>query len=105
MIIADYLYDNGIPFRSDAALKLPRSQKVVYPDFTILRISDGALIFLEHFGMMDEPEYLDGFFEKKLLYNNEGLYEGKNLIFTFEDRLHPLNIRQIEGSIRAILTA
>ena len=98
LLIADLLYDNGFLFRYESALYLPVSKKTVYPDFSILNQADGRIMFLEHFGKMDDPEYCSEFIRKKLLYNQNGLYEGTDLIFTFESSLQPLNIRET-GSI------
>ncbi len=55
VMIADALYQAGIPYRYECPLQL--EGQTVYPDFTILRAGDRQEIYWEHLGMMDDPEY------------------------------------------------
>ena len=96
LYIADYLFDNGFLFKSDAALFLPRSRRTIYTDFMILRPCDGRIIYLEHFGKMDDPSYCSDFFSRKQLYHSEGFFEGEDLVFSFESDSFPLNTRELE---------
>ena len=54
-IIASQLERYNIPFRYEALLQL--EDQIYYPDFTILNPQDNWVIYWEHFGMVDDPEY------------------------------------------------
>ncbi len=101
-IIADKLYHLGIPYRYEAPLKLPCTGKVVYPDFTILRLKDRKEIYIEHFGMFDDPEYSNRNVEKFNDYILNGIIWGINAVFCLETKKHPLNIKVFEKQIRAM---
>lgn len=57
-IIADKLYMLGIPYRYECPIWLDENIKV-YPDFTILRMPEREEVYLEHFGMMDDMDYVN----------------------------------------------
>lgn len=101
-IIADKLYHLGIPYRYESPLKLPRTDKIVYPDFTILRLKDRKEIYVEHFGMFDDPEYAYRNVGKLNDYAINGIIWGINAIFCMETKKVPLNIKVFEMQIRAM---
>ncbi len=103
MMIADMLYDRGIPFRYEEEMRV--SSAVFYPDFKILRgKSPGEYVIWEHFGMMDDPSYFNKVLEKlRLLYQAGFSVEKGNLICTFESRVHPLEPEMIEFKIACFL--
>lgn len=92
------LYEYGIPFRYECELML-RDGSVVYPDFTVRRLSDGEVMYYEHFGMMDNPEYFDGFIKKMNQYARNGIYLNQNLFATFETSDAPLSVEDVERVI------
>ena len=89
-IIAENLMRLGIPYKYEAPIYYGRG-KAVYPDFTLLNVKQRKLFYYEHFGKMGEEEYHDDFFRKQKIYNNIGVYTGKNLVCTFEDKKHPFD--------------
>lgn len=89
-IIAENLMRLGIPFKYEAPLYIS-NRTVFHPDFTLLNAHRRSIIYYEHFGKMGDPEYMDYFFRKVKIYNKLGLVQGKNLIFTFEDKDHPFD--------------
>ncbi len=93
-IIADILYDLGIPYKYEAPITLKNGQ-VKYPDFTILDIKTRSEFYFEHFGMMDVAQYRCTNLEKINLYAHNGIFLGKNLIATFETDDNPLDINGI----------
>ena len=100
VIIANTLLRMGIPYKYECPLNLAedmygRSVKTVYPDFTMLDIKTRKEVYLEHFGMMDRPEYQDSFFWKMNLYGQNGIRRGRNLITTFESLKWPLDTRRL----------
>lgn len=91
------LYDNHIPYRYEAALKI--GNKTIYPDFTIRHPVTDEFYYWEHFGLMDNPEYAKKAFAKLQLYYQAGIIPSINLIVTYETKDHPLTI----DSIRKII--
>lgn len=100
-IIADKLYALGIPYRYEYPLILDGNVKV-YPDFTILKMPEREDVYLEHFGMMDHPEYVEKVLYKLNTYERNGIYPGVNLFITYETGAKPLNTRSLDGVIKKL---
>ncbi len=100
-MIADKLYLMGIPYKYEEPLELS-GNRFVFPDFTILNIKTRKEIYWEHFGMMDNPEYCKKALEKIESYENEKIYFGENLFFSFESSLKTINMSQIEHILERI---
>ena len=100
-IIADKLFALGISYRYEFPLMLAGNVKV-YPDFTILRMPEREEVYLEHFGMMDDEEYVDSVMFKLNAYEKSGIYLGDKLFFTHETSKNPLNTRALDGMLRKI---
>ncbi len=101
-IIADKLAEMGIPYRYEAPLFLG-TMGIVYPDFTLLKVCTREEIYWEHLGMMDDPSYVHKALNKINTYIRNGYIPGKNLLLTFESKAIPLNMRNVESQLRAIL--
>ena len=101
VIIADVLYNAGVPYHYEKPLKLKRTH-TIHPDFTVLRKSERKEILWEHFGMMDDYEYRLDAFERLRDYEAGGYYLGHNLIATFETRKQPLDTRTVRGMVEKI---
>ena len=97
LMVANLLYESGLLYKYEAALSL--KGKTIYPDFTILSPNNGALVFWEHCGMMDDHEYYNNFITRKRLYNDCQLFEGSDLVFTFESSLVPLTPKDVQLQI------
>lgn len=82
------LYQMSIPFKYECPLEM--NGLIYYPDFTIMRPRDRRLIYWEHFGMMDDPDYAQKTYQKMQTYIDNGYIPGDNLICTFETLDHPL---------------
>lgn len=100
-IIADKLYALGIPYRYEYPLVLSGGVKV-YPDFTILRMTTREEVYLEHFGMMDDLEYVDMALYKLSSYEKNGIYLGVNLFVTHETGKRALNTKGLDGLMRKL---
>ena len=83
MMIADTLFEFGIPYEYEKPVKL-KNGKTVAMDFYIHNNVSGANIYWEHFGRMNDPEYVAEFLWKKRAYAESGIVEGRNFIVTFE---------------------
>lgn len=82
MVIANLLFERGIPYRYECALQL--SSGLVFPDFTILHPWTKQIWYFEHFGMMDDPVYSNKTGNKLDIYAQNDIIIGKNLLATFE---------------------
>ncbi len=102
LIIANMLYRRNIPYDYERVLYLKKGNKK-YPDFTILNTNTGKLWIWEHFGRMDDPEYLNSNLEKINDYHKSGYIQGKNLIMTFETKEKPLSTVNVSNLIEQFL--
>lgn len=103
-IIADKLYSLGIPYRYECPPLLEDNIKI-YPDFTILKMPAREEVYLEHFGMMDDVNYVDTTIYKLNTYEKNGIYIGVNLFITYETSTKPLNTRALDKIVREIFCA
>ena len=102
LIIADRLYGLGIPYRYEAALIL--GDTVIYPDFTILDARHRREVYLEHFGMMDNPKYATNAVQRINLYNRNKIVLGDRLFITVETDSVPLDTEIVDKTIRHLKT-
>ena len=93
-IIADKLLKLNIPYKYECPL--PLNGKVVYPDFRLLNVARRKEIIHEHFGMMDNPEYVQRAITKINEYARNGILIGDRLIATFETTDGGLDIKAYE---------
>lgn len=100
-IIADKLYALGIPYRYEYPLELSGKIKI-YPDFTILRMPAREEVYLEHFGMMDNMDYVEGVLYKLNTYEKNGIYLGANLFITYETSKKVLNTRTLDDFMKEL---
>ena len=92
-LIADVLSDYGIIFRNDCKEMFGILAR--YPDFHLIRTKDRRLFIWEHFGLLDNPDYVLKCFEKIDLYAEYGYHVGINLIITWETRDNPLTRNRV----------
>ncbi len=97
VIIADRLAAKGIPYRYECPLKVRK--KTIHPDFTILRMSDRRILYHEHCGKMDDPDYKEDMVERVNDYSAVGIILGDRLFCTFESDNTPFDVRTIDRLI------
>ena len=100
-IIADKLYMLSIPYHYEQPLHLANGISV-YPDFTILKMPDREEVYLEHFGMLDDPDYMNKALYKIKSYENSGIYLGQKLFITHETSRNPLNTQNLDSMLRQL---
>lgn len=100
-ILADMLYNLGIPYHYEKPLVMGRGV-VRYPDFTILNTKNREEIYLEHLGLLDDEEYRRGCLNKLDEYRKNSIFPGKNLILTYETSDNPLDIKGIKGMLKEL---
>ena len=98
VMIANALHDAGIPYRYEAPLQV--GDRVVHPDFTILRTEDRATLYWEHLGLTDDAEYRHNAILKIHAYEKHGIIPGDRLILTTESNKCPLNAAIVDLMIR-----
>ncbi|MBO5488691.1 MAG: hypothetical protein J5972_02160 [Eubacterium sp.] len=97
-IIDMMLYQNKIPFRYEEKIVLDGG--VLYPDFVIRHPVTGEYFYWEHFGMMDEEDYLNHACDKIKRYSQNGIIPSINLIMTFETKEQPLSAEKVDFIIQ-----
>ena len=100
-ILADMLYDLGIPYHYEKPLII-NNGIVRYPDYTLLKVKTREEIYMEHFGLLENEEYRRGCLNKLDEYRKNGIYPGKNLILTYETSDNPLDIKGIKEMFKEI---
>lgn len=98
VIIADRLLANGIPYKYECPIVV--NKKTIHPDFTMLKMSNRKVLYLEHCGKMDDPSYTENNVVKRINdYSRAGIIPGDNLFLTFESSTTPLDIRVLDKLI------
>ncbi len=104
-IIADYYLYIGQPYRYECPLRLKDGSQtiILHPDFTLLDRWNLKTIYHEHFGKMDDPEYVEKFIRRLRIYTANGIFPGDKLLMTFETRNSPFDTSQLEPLLRKYL--
>ena len=101
-IIADFYDSHGVPYKYECPLT-GTDGRVLYPDFTLLSVRRRTVIYHEHFGMSDDPDYLVRNMPRLFFYEDLGILLGDNLIITCETKNRPFNTTGLEEMIKRIL--
>lgn len=98
VILSNQFERYGIPYRYEYPIRLEGI--TFHPDFFILNVRLRKEYIWEHFGMMDDPDYLKNALKKIEIYERNGFYPGDKLIVTFETSDKPLDTRIVDLLIR-----
>ncbi|MGN0425948.1 MAG: hypothetical protein ACI4FY_11580 [Acetatifactor sp.] len=98
-ILADLFYKRNIPYVYEPKMEFGNG-KTIYPDFLLLDIVRRKTYIYEHFGMMDNPDYVRSALEKLSQYSDHGYWVGDTLLFSFETSSGPLNTKNVESMLR-----
>ena len=101
ILISDRLFTAGLTYQYETPLAI--NGLVYHPDFCVLNLRQRKTFWWEHFGMMDDPDYLEDAILKLNRYAQNGIIIGRNLIATFETIANPFNTSQIDQLIQAFL--
>lgn len=88
---ANCLLHMGIPYHYEEKLVL-NDRNVYYPDFTVISPVTGKKYYIEIFGMMSDPSYVEGVSRKLEAYAKNGIIIGENLLIFFEFENSPFDI-------------
>lgn len=106
MIIANILYQHkeDILYKYERPLEILMDGKVktIYPDFTIMNIHTGCIVYWEHAGRMDDPYYANEFVRKMNGYSVNGLLLGRDVVVTYETLGNPLDVSVVKRLVREI---
>ncbi|WP_282926524.1 hypothetical protein [Helcococcus kunzii] len=80
--IADKLDNLGIVYKYECPIVI--NNITFHPDFAIYSKKTNKIIYWEHCGRMEDPDYVLKFINKINLYQLNGLELGENLIITLE---------------------
>ena len=102
LFIASRLDYYRIPARYEEPLWIPELSQYS-PDFTIRRPRDHKIFYWEHFGMVDDPEYLRRSRYKLSRYEEYGIVPWDNLIITYNGYDGSINGKLIDAMIQGWL--
>ena len=88
---------NKIPFRYECSLTL--NETTLFPDFTIKHPKTEKIYYWEHFGLMDNPSYVQNTYSKLHLYTSNGIIPNIHLITTYETKDYPIDVDTISKII------
>lgn len=100
-LIGTRLEQRGELYLYDTALEL-YDGSIIYSDFKIFQPRRRRLVIMEHFGMMDSPDYAEKAIKRLEKYSKSGYYLGWNLFYTYETKKHPLTIETIDRKLDEI---
>ena len=103
-IIADRLHLAGVPYVYELETGLKKGEReFCYPDFTILNKKTRKIIIWEHFGKLDEPNYLAKAQEKLKNYELNDYHLGVNMVVSFEGANSPIDTEYVDMIIKNYL--
>ncbi len=103
LIIADKLFDADVPYFYEVRKDIPGKREHFFPDFLVLNRNTRKEFLWEHFGMLDNEDYVRATQRKLSEYAKMGYFPGKNMIVTFESAGVPLDTEYIDLLIREYL--
>ena len=100
-----YQYRKDLLYKYERPLEVMMAGKVqtMHPDFTILNLHTGIICYWEHAGRMDDSRYANQFVQKMNLYLENDIFQGENLIVTYETMNFPLNIQNVKTIIQRLV--
>ncbi|MEI6131645.1 MAG: hypothetical protein WCQ41_02310 [Bacillota bacterium] len=100
-LIGNVLESNNIPYKYEAKFQTLTGK--YYPDFTILKPKDGRILIWEHFGMMNNEEYVAKMNRKNSDYFATGLVLWSDYIFSCETETSGIDTQTIQAIINAFI--
>ena len=101
-ILADTFYDMGIEYKYECPIRL-KGYGIVYPDFTFMSKRCNGVMYWEHDGRMDDPQYAVKAVRKIDSYIRNGIFPGERLIITYETSNYTLNEKVVKEYIEKYL--
>ena len=98
LIIANYLFHHGIPYRYEYPIHL-NGLGWIHPDFVILNVRLRKEIIWEHHGRMDDEGYAKKAVYRFNCYQKNGYIPGDNLIYTLETSDTPIDMNILRDMV------
>lgn len=107
VIIANFLNSQKdiLDYRYEQPVWIESAHTRYHPDFTIFIKNTGGIIYHEHFGMMDDHDYVNEFTVKYNNYLLSGFIPGRDFLFTCETSIHPFSIEPFKKVILQLAKA
>ena len=100
-IIVDHFERRGILYRYEKPLYLmvDGQRKPFYPDFTVMNKRTAKILYVEHFGMLDDSGYYNGTLRKLDIYEKNDILIGRDLLLFHETGKRTLNMKNVDKYI------
>ena len=102
ILIANALERKGVPYKYECPI-IFNELGVIHPDFTALNVKKRKVIYWEHLGKMDDPDYARKNAFRINVYQKHGLFLGDSLIITMETSTLPLDVKLVDELINHYL--
>lgn len=99
LIIANKLNSYNVPYKYEKPIRIKGI--TYYPDFTVLNKRTRKEYIWEHFGMLDNLDYIEHNLRKYDALINCGFVLGKNLIISHESSNSPLKLTEVTSLIES----
>ena len=108
VIIANLLYKHrkDLDYKYERPLRLQAKngeEITIHPDFTIINKHTGEIYYYEHAGKMDDPKYATDFVKKMELYMANNIWQGKELLVTYEAAGAPLSTQCVRKMVARLV--
>lgn len=100
-LIASKYESLGWKFQYEPVIEL-KSGRTARPDFAVMHPYKRKVIYHEHFGIMDDPEYATKSLNKLSDYAIAGVNLNDNLIITQETKQKPLTYQMVDEAVKKI---
>lgn len=103
--IADELARYGIAYHYEMpeTYIIGGRKVVIYSDFHAMNKRTGKIYIIEHFGLMDDEDYVKGTLWKLDVYERNDILLGRDLIIFHETRDMPLSVKTVDKYIEEYL--
>ena len=102
ILIANALERKQVPYKYECPIFFNETG-LIHPDFTALNVKKRKIVYWEHLGKMDDPDYSRKNTFRINVYQKHGLYLGDNLIVTMETSTLPLDVKLVDSLIKHYL--
>lgn len=102
ILIANALERKGVPYKYECPI-IFNELGVIHPDFTALNVKKRKVIYWEHLGKMDDPDYARKNTFRINVYQKHGCFLGDSLIVTMETSTFPLDVKLVDELINHYL--
>ncbi|MCI7323593.1 MAG: hypothetical protein MR508_09930 [Lachnospiraceae bacterium] len=107
VIIANILHQHRkyllYKYERPLEVSIAGKKQIIHPDFTILNLRTGKLMYWEHAGRMDDVRYVNDFVQKMNVYAENNLFPGEDVIVTYETMNLPLNIHMVKVQVNRLI--